>query len=187
MKITSLIIFTTAFDEYAIQAFKVNSLDYLLKPIEIKDLESAFNKYDEYSAKFIQTRNQSINYDEIISVIKNAKPEFRKRFLIKSNESYVHIPVHEIAFFYSVNKITFAVTFQNREFVLDYTLESLKEQLNPENFFKINRQFIINIDSIEKIHTYFQGKLVIDTKPRHSEKIIIGKDKAAEFKRWMDR
>jgi DNA-binding LytR/AlgR family response regulator len=185
--IESMIIFTTAYDEYAIQAFKVNSLDYLLKPFDKDDLQSAFEKYEIYSKIFIKQKNTGIDYSEISSIIKKAEPSYRKRFLLQTNEEFYQLPVEQIAFFHSTQKITFAVTFKQRHYPINLSLENLKEQLNPEQFFKVNRQLIINIKAIRKIHSYFQGKLVIDTLPSHSEKIIVGKDKAASFKRWLDR
>lgn len=187
VKVESMIIFTTAYDEYAMQAFKVNSLDYLLKPIEKDELQAALEKYQQYNKQFIQEKNYGIDFSELASLIKNEKTEYRKRFLIQSNESFFHIPVDQIAFFYSMQGITFAVTFKKREYPVNFSLESLKEQLHPGTFFKINRQFIINIEAIKRVHTYFQGKLKLEVHPSHSEDVIIGKDKAASFKRWMDR
>jgi len=187
MKIESMIIFTTAYDEYAMQAFKVNSLDYLLKPIEKDELQVAFEKYYQYNKQFIQEKNSNIDFSALASLIKNEKSEYRKRFLIQSNESFFHLPIEQIAFFYSMQGITFAVTFEKREYPINFSLENLKEQLNPEYYFKINRQIIINIEGIKRVHTYFNGKLKLETKPEHSEEIIVGKDKAASFKRWLDR
>ena len=187
VKIESMIIFTTAYDEYAMQAFKVNSLDYLLKPIEKDELQAAFEKYQLYNKQFIQEKNANIDFTELASLIKNEKPEYRKRFLIQSNESFFHLPIEEIAFFYSMQGITFAVTFEKREYPVNFSLESLKEQLNPDLFFKVNRQIIINIEAIKRVHSYFNGKLKLETQPSHSEDIVIGRDKAARFKRWLDR
>lgn len=187
VKVESTIIFTTAFDEYAIQAFKVNSIDYLLKPIEKDELQVAFEKYQRYNKQFIQEKNASINFSDIASLIKNEKPEYRKRFLIQSNESFFHLPVEEIVLFYSKQGVTFAVTFEKREYPINFSLESLKEQLQPDNFFKINRQFIVNIEAIKRAHSYFNGKLKLEMQPSHSEDIVVGKDKAAVFKRWLDR
>jgi two-component system response regulator LytT len=187
VNIDSLIIFTTAFDAYALQAFKVNSLDYLLKPIEKDELQAAFEKYQQYNTQFIQEKNSSIDFSELAVLIKNEKPEYRKRFLIQSNESFFHLSVGDIAFFYSMQGITFAVTFEKREYPVNFSLESLKEQLHPDIFFKINRQFIVSIDAIKRVHSYFNGKLKLEIKPSHTEDIIVGKDKAAAFKRWLDR
>jgi DNA-binding LytR/AlgR family response regulator len=187
VKIDSTIIFTTAFDEYAIQAFKVNSIDYLLKPIEKEELQTAFEKYHQYNQQFIQEKNSNIDFKELADLIKNEKSEYRKRFLIQSNESFFHLPVEEIALFYSMQGITFAVTFEKREYPINFSLEGLKEQFNSDLFFKINRQFIVNIDAIKRVHSYFNGKLKLEIEPSHKEDIIVGKDKAAAFKRWLDR
>ena len=186
VKIESMIIFTTAYDEYAMQAFKVNSLDYLLKPIEKDELQAAFEKHMQYNKQFIQEKNSNIDFSELASLIKNEKSEYRKRFLIQSNESFFHLPIEEIALFYSMQGITFAVTFEKREYPINFSLENLKEQINPEVFFKVNRQIIINFESIKRVHSYFNGKLKLETHPSHSEDIVIGKDKAADFKRWLD-
>lgn len=185
--VESMIIFTTAYDEYAIQAFKVNSLDYLLKPFDEEDLQKAFEKYEQYNRKIIHYKNASIDYAEMASTIKNAQPEFRKRFLIQSGEEFFQLRVEDIAYFQSVQKTTLAITFDQRKHPLGFSLESIIDQLNPDSFFKINRQIIININAIKKIHSFFQGKLIIDTRPAQSEKVIVGKDKAASFKRWLDR
>lgn len=187
IKLESMIIFTTAFDEYAIQAFKVNSIDYLLKPIDPDELETAFKKYQEITSKNLKQVPPTIDYLELSTLISSEKKEYRKRFLIQSNETFFQLNVEEIAFFYSLQGITFGVTFNKREYPLNFSLESLKEQLHPDTFFKVNRQYIVNLNSIQKIHMYFQGKLKVETKPAHSEAIIVGKDKAASFKRWLDR
>jgi len=187
VKIESMIIFTTAYDEYTLQAFKVNSLDYLLKPIEKDELQAAIEKYQQYNKKFIREKNAGIDYSELASLIKNEKPDYRKRFLIQSNESFFQLPIEQIAFFYSMLGITFAVTFEKREYPVNFSLESLKDQINPNLFFKVNRQIIINIEAIKRVHSYFSGKLKLETKPEHSEEILVGKDKAAEFRRWLDR
>jgi two-component system, LytTR family, response regulator LytT len=187
VNVESMIIFTTAFDEYVLQAFKVNSIDYILKPFDTDDLNKAFEKYELFNRKFIKEKNGTVNYDEIVSAIKNSKQEYRSRFLIQSGEHFYKLQVKDISYFYSSNKITFAVTFESREIPLDLSLEKLQEQLDPKQYFKINRQYIVNIDAILKVHTFFDGKLVVTTHPALKEKIIVGKDKAAEFKRWIDK
>jgi DNA-binding LytR/AlgR family response regulator len=184
-KVESAIIFTTAYDEYAIQAFKVNSIDYLLKPVEKDELKTAFEKYHNYNKQFIQKQNSNIDFSELASLIKSEKTGYRKRFLIQSNESFFHLPVGDIALFYSMQGITFAVTFEKREYPVNLSLENLKEQLHPEKFFKINRQFIVNINAIKRVHFYFNGKLKLEIEPSHKEDIIVGKDKARVFKQWL--
>ncbi|NOU62119.1 LytR/AlgR family response regulator transcription factor [Marinifilum caeruleilacunae] len=186
INITSMVIFITAYDEYAIQAFKVNSLDYLLKPIDKEELQIAFDKYEKYDRKFLQEKNNDLDYKKLMNLIQEEKKEFRKRFLIQANESFFHLSVHKIALFYSLQGITFALTFEKREYPINLSLENLMAQLDHNQFFKINRGLIINIEAIIKVHSYFQGKLKIESNPKHFEDIIMGKDKAASFKRWLD-
>ncbi|CAM1369214.1 LytR/AlgR family response regulator transcription factor [Tenacibaculum xiamenense] len=187
VEVNSQIIFTTAYDEYAIQAFKVNSLDYLLKPIEEEELEMALNKFQKHQSNSVQERTAIVDYEKLASIIGNKQKEYRKRFLIQSNDSFLKVSVNEIAYFYSMQGVTFAVTFEKREYPVNFSLENLKEQLDPDYFFKLNRQIIININSIKRVHSYFNGKLKLETDPVHNEDMIIGKDKAALFKRWLDR
>jgi two-component system response regulator LytT len=187
VKMKSMIIFTTAYDEYVLQAFKFNSLDYLLKPVETEELQAAFEKYQQYNKQFIQEINSSVDFTELASLIKNKKSKYRKRFLIQSNESFFYLAIEQIAFFYSIQGITLAVTFEKREYPINFSLESLKEQIDPDIFFKVNRQVIINIQAIKRVYSYFDVKLKLETQPTHSEDIVIGKDKAASFKRWLDR
>lgn len=160
----------------------MNSLDYLLKPIEKDELQDAFEKYQQYNSLFIKEKNTSVDFSELASLIKNEKTEYRKRFLIQSNTSFFHIDIEQIAFLFSKQGITFAKTFEERDFPINISLQSLREQLDPNKFFKVNRQVIINIDIIKKVHSYFNGKLKLETQPSHSEDIIIGKDKAASLK-----
>ena len=132
-------------------------------------------------------QNTSIDFTELASLISSQKTEYRKRFVIHSNDSFFHLPVTDIALFYSTQGITFAVTFEKREYPVNFSLESLKEQLHPDNFFKINRQFIVSINAIKRVHSYFNGKLKLEIEPSHAEDIIVGKDKASTFKRWIDK
>jgi two-component system response regulator LytT len=150
-------------------------------------LQTAFEKYYQYNTQFIHDQNSNIDFKELASLIKSEKPNYRKRFLIQSNESFFHISVEEIALFYSMQGITFAVTFEKREYPVNFSLESLKEQLQPDSFFKINRQFVVSMDAIKRVHSYFNGKLKLEIEPSHAEDIIVGKDKASAFKRWMDK
>ncbi len=154
--------------------------------MEKGELQTAFEKYNEFNKQFVKEQNSHINFKELASLIKNQESDYRKRFLIHSNEYIFHLAVEEIALFYSMQGVTFAVTFNKREYPVNFSLENLKEQLHPEKFFKINRQFILNIDAIKRVHFYFNGKLKLEIEPPHNEDIIVGKDKAALFKRWMD-
>lgn len=179
------IIFTTAFDEYAIQAFKVNSIDYLLKPIETKDMERSLNKLKELKSSSDSSCDTE-DIKKIIASIRQNKPAYKTRFLIKSGQTYFRINTNDCAYFYVDNKLTFLVTFSAKKYLIDYTLEDLEAELDPQKYFRVNRQFILNIDSIADIHSYFSGKLKIKTKLATEEEIIISRIKAIEFKSWID-
>jgi DNA-binding LytR/AlgR family response regulator len=187
INVESMIVFTTAYDEYALKAFTVNSLDYILKPYDLEDIKRTFIKYNAYSKKFLSELNKTVNYREIVEALNNYKVNYRKRFLVHSGESFYKLEVKDISYFFSSNKISFAVTFDGRTIPLDLSLDKIYEQLDPSLYFRINRQIILSQQSIQKIHSYFSGKLVVGVKPAYKEQIIVGKDKAAEFKKWIDR
>jgi len=182
----SMIIFTTAYDEYALQAFKVNSIDYLLKPIKESELELAIGKFEKLF-KLSDIPNFKPNYQDLISDIRNRIKQYRKRFLVSGITSYFKVDVENIAYFYTENRVTFAVTFDNREHVLDLTLEKIEEQVDPQIFFRANRGIIINDESVLKFENYFGGKLIVTLVHPFKNSITISRLKATEFKNWLDR
>ncbi len=180
------IIFLTAYNQYAIKAFEVCSVDYLLKPINSEDLEKAIIKYENMFMK--PSKSIDIEYIEAtINALSKNKKEYRKRFLISHREDYFTLSTKDIAYIYSSNKISFAKTFSNKEYMLDYSLENLEQQLNPDIFYRANRKIIVNVESIIKIRTYFNGKLKIKPNPQHCEDIVVSRDKAKHFKQWLNR
>lgn len=182
----SMIVFTTAYDEYAVQAFSVNSIDYLLKPVHQERLAETITRFESLTAKYFQDFNRQ---SEILDVLQNLSvpaKKFRTRFLISGGDKLFTLKVDEIAYFYSENKITFAVTKQNREHVIDLPLDRLCEQLDSDCFFRANRQMILNIDSIQRIEPYFLGKAVVHVLPPFKDKIIISKEKISSFKLWLN-
>ena len=183
---TSLIIFTTAYDEYAVRAFTVNSIDYLLKPIRQERLEEAIQKFEHVTSKYNQKLLEQNDLLEVLHSLTYPGKKYRTRFLISGNEKLITLQVEDIAHFYSLNKITFAVTRQNKEYIIDFPLDKLMEQLDPDKFFRTNRQTIINIESIVKIEPYFQNKVIVHIKPEHKEKILVSKEKWASFKLWLN-
>jgi len=185
VKVESLVIFTTAYDEYAIQAFKVNSIDYLLKPLKEEMLEEAILKFEKVH-KLVDVHVEKPDYLELINAIKNGEKNYRKRFLISGATSFSKIDVKDIAYIYTENRVTFAVTFDAKDHVLDLTLEKLEEQLNPELFFRANRSIIINSESVHKFENYFGGKLMVQLVHPFKESITISRLKATEFKTWLD-
>ena len=187
VNINSLIIFTTAYDEYAIQAFKVNSIDYLLKPIKEEKLEIAILKYEKL-IRFVDENASGIpDYKALLNAIKSDKKNFRKRFLISGATSFFKIETKEIAYFYTLNRITFAVTFNAKEYIIDQTMEKLEVQLDPDMFFRANRSQILNIDAIRKFESYFGGKLSVRLVDPFQDPVTISRLKATEFKNWIDR
>jgi DNA-binding LytR/AlgR family response regulator len=173
------IIFTTAYDEYAVKAFKYNSIDYLLKPVEQDELLTAFTKLEALS---VDSRQKSLE-----GLLDFLKPkDFRCRFLLPYKDGYKTVQVSDIAFFYSKLKITRAKLFSGSEETIPLTLEELELQLNPKTFFRANRQIIIHVDAIQQVHNYFNGKLKIDIAKNADIEVIISRDKAGLFKSWMD-
>ena len=181
----SIIIFTTAYDEYAIRAFSVNSIDYILKPIHEERLIDAIVKYESICQDKQTTTDAYL--DNIIDTFSQTnKKRFRTRFLIAGSEKLWTLQTADIAYFYSVNRITLAVTHSGKEHIIDLTLDKLMEQLDPDTYFRANRQTIIQVDAIKKIEPYFNGKLIVITQPASNEKITISKEKVSSFKSWLN-
>lgn len=186
-RVESMVIFTTAYDEYALRAFEVNSIDYLLKPIKLEKLRAAIEKF-EHLVQNAQPSTPKPNYDELIELLENKEKKYRTRFLVSTPTSFFKLDVKDIAWFNTENRVTTAYTYQGKAHVLDTTIEKLEEQLNPEEFFRTNRSSIVHIDAIRKFESHFGGKLVLKLiAPYHEESIIISRLKAASFKAWIDR
>ena len=182
----STIIFTTAYDEYAIRAFAVNSIDYLLKPIDSVRLEEAIAQFEHLTTKYLVQEQKTTDLIDILQNIANPCKKYRTRFLISGEDKLFTLQVEDIAYFYSENKITFAVTKQNREHIIDLSLDRLMEQLNPDIFFRSSRQTVISINAIERIESYFLGKAILHVKPPFKDKIIVSRDKIPQLKLWLN-
>lgn len=181
VQLESPVIFTTAYDEFAIKAFKVNSIDYLLKPIKESELRVAIEKFKKTK------QHQPISMLELLKKIEQLgnQPGYRSRFLIKLGQKMVSIDISEVAYFYSENKCTFMRTNQNQKYIIDLTLDELEKELAPQQFFRANRQYILSGKSIVSIHSWFNQKLKAEVNPPTEEHIIISRDKANAFKAWM--
>ena len=166
---SSIIIFTTAYDQYAIRAFTVNSIDYILKPIDETRLLDAI-----------------IKYETLLDTLQHKERRYRTRFLIYGADRFWSLQVTDIAYFYSENKITFAVTQKGQEHIIDLSLNKLMEQLDPEQFFRANRQIIISIASIDHAEPYFNGKIVVSVLPPYKAQITISEEKLSSFKLWLN-
>ena len=181
---SSVIIFTTAYDEYAIRAFNVNSIDYLLKPIDEKRLKEAVIKYETLTGN--QKKLPEDYIEHLLESMQNKGKNYRTRFLVSGAERFKPLQVEDIAYFYSENKVTFAVTYTNREYIIDLSLNKLCDQLDPDIFFRANRQMVISIHSVEHFEPYFHGKLSVTLKPSFRSLVTISEEKVSLFKRWLN-
>jgi two-component system response regulator LytT len=185
IEIKTPVIFTTAYDEYAIQAFKVNSVDYLLKPIEPSDLQASLQKYTEIKQHYTSTQ-LSYTRNQIEQILDLREPHYKNRFISRIGDRIQHIMVEDVAYFYAEDKIVSLVTRDNKEFVIDYTLEHLQSLLDPNQFYRLNRKYLAKIDAIEHVLRLFDGRFKVILKPPAKNKILISRRRMAEFKRWLD-
>lgn len=176
------VIFTTAYDEYALRAFKVNSIDYLLKPVNQDELRASLEKFRQ----MMQSPNNHV-VNDVIAILRKQQKNYRSRFLLPFKETYLTLMVADVAYFYSEFKITWAVLNNKQKQLLPYTLEELEDQLDPDIFFRANRQYLINSNSIAGIHNYFNGKLKVIVQPPVTDDVVISREKAPAFKKWLDR
>ena len=176
------VIFTTAYDQYAIRAFEVNSVDYLLKPIQSEKLENAIKKYEHKSSG-----QSSIDMEQIKSLLQSDQKTYKSRFLVKVGQKIQAIPVEKIAYFFTRDKLTYIVTFENKKLPIDHTLEEIDGMLHPGHFFRINRKFIVHFEAVADIHPYFKGRLKLGLNPSIDEEIVISTEKTPSFKRWLDQ
>ena len=177
MTIDCPIIFTTAFDEYALEAFKTNGVDYLLKPVKKQDLQKSFQKIKQLMQIFRKNEQQSN--------IPPLKKEYKKRFVIRYGEHIKTINIEDIAYFYSENRSTFARSFEGRNFPVDYNLDNLEQMLDPDLFHRINRQYLVCLRSIAEMKTYSKARVIITLTPAAKEQPIVSSEKSASFKQWL--
>lgn len=180
VEVTAPVIFCTAFDQYAVKAFKVNAIDYLLKPFEAAELATAMKRLEERQNPIL---GNSV-FQNILSQIQTPKT-YRNRFLIKSGQSLIAIEANEIAYFFSENSICQLVTHQGKKHIVESTLEDLEHSLAPNTFFRISRKQIIAIQSVVKIHTHFNGRLKLDLLPAFKEDVFVSRERVHDFKNWM--
>jgi two-component system response regulator LytT len=181
------VIFITSYDEYALKAFKVNSVDYLLKPVQKEELQAALTKYKE-----LQSTGKGNGSSDINNLIKELQSklqpkEFRKRFLVKQAQKLVSIEVDDIAYFYSDGRLNFFKTKDNKKFVVDYTMDELEDMLDPDKYFRISRSFYVSIDSIDQIHDYFGNRLLLNLTPSVDKEALVSREKVMDFKKWMGK
>ncbi len=175
------VVFTTAFDQYAIKAFRVNAIDYLLKPIDEEELLKVVQKLKTKTQPIIS----EIVFHNLLSQFSRQKPEYKTRFLIKQSAQLNFIEIVDIAYFLSEDSLSQFYTFQNKKYLIEQTLDELELQLNPTDFFRINRKIIVSLKSIKKISPYFNSRLKLELQPTYSEEILVSRERVVDFKTWL--
>lgn len=176
------VIFTTAFDEFALNAFKANGIDYLLKPIDPEELNQAIDKFLSFYPE-----EERISMEKIAGLLQNNKKTYKSRFIIKVGQKIKSLKTEEITCFYSMMKATYLQTDEKRNYPIDYTLDQLEDLLDPKIFFRINRKLIIQFDTINEIHTWSGSRLKIVLNCNYEEDVVVSRDRVKEFKEWLDR
>jgi DNA-binding LytR/AlgR family response regulator len=181
VKVDSPIIFTTAFDQYAIKAFKLESIDYLLKPIVKEELEKAIEKNRKWNEK-----KQWVNLKELHKYMHFKEKSYRKRYSVVVGQKLKSIEVKDISYFFSNSGITFAAMHSKSQYSLDQSLDNLMQELDPKIFFRVNRQYLVSLNSINNIHIFPKSRLKLELNPPVPEGVFVSLDKVAEFKKWVD-
>jgi len=176
------VIFTTAYDEYAIKAFKLNSIDYLLKPIGITDLKTALTKFQKLKSVY-----QTTIIEDFTNAYQNLNKQYKNRFMVKSGDTINSIKTEEIAHFISEDSLVILVTTSGKKYSVDYTLDDLETLIDPDLFFRINRKVIIHINSIQKANSYFNSRLKLNTVSLNDDDCIVSRERVADFKKWLDK
>lgn len=182
VKVDVPIIFTTAFNDFALRSFKVNSIDYVVKPYDYEDIKAAIDKYKKFREVFLVPEKELLK-----QILFSVKPEVKKRFLIKVGDRYRSLKSIEIARFEYDEGLTFATTFDNTRFPVNYSIDQLSQILDNEMFFQINRKYMVNSESIRNIHTWFGSRFKLELNPKANEDIIVSRERAKDFKMWLDR
>lgn len=186
-KVNCPVIFTTAYDAYALKAFKVNSIDYLLKPINPKDLTQALQQYKDH---FGQNKNELQLPD--LGIFQQAMQmitrKYKSRFMVKAGSKLSAVPTSEVDYFFSQHKITWLRTKEGKKHEVDYKLEQLEQILDPDQFFRLNRKYITSIDAIASVTAFSNSRLkVLMHRPEEKEDVLISREKVKTFKDWMDQ
>jgi len=185
VKIDFPVIFTTAYDEYALRAFKVNSIDYLLKPIDKDSLLVSLDKYNS-----IYKKNDRIDNETLLKIIKDLRhtdqKKYKRSFLVYIKDKILPIAVEDIAYFYLENELVFCITHKNEKYVIDQYLDKISSQTNPEDFFRANRQYIVSRKAVRAAVNFFHRKLKLNLSPSPPNDVFISKTKAAIFKKWLE-
>lgn len=182
ISIDTPVIFTTAYNEYAIKAFEINSVDYLLKPIGIDELTRAVEKF-----KKLNGSNQALVLENISNAYQGINKQYKNRFIVKIGDTISSIKTEDIFHFISEDGLVILITENGKRYVIDYTLDNLETLISPDVFFRINRKVIININSVQKVSSYFNSRLKINSGSLNDEDAVVSRERVNDFKKWLDK
>lgn len=182
-KVVSPVIFCTAFDEYALQAFQVNGVDYILKPFDRESVKRALSKV-KHLQNFFQENPSGL--EKLAGLLRDMKPSYKTSFLVGHREKLFPVSAQDIAYFYIENEITFLHTYEGKRYVVNHTLDELEKSLDPQQFYRANRQFLVNFRAVSQVEHYFARKLILKLNASTKEPVVISKAKASEFLSWME-
>ena len=175
-------IFTTAYVEYAIKAFELNSIDYLLKPVDENRLSLSLSKFRK-----LRKDHQTANIEKLLETIENRNSKFKKRFVVSIANKIKVVDTSDVTFYYSKEKNTFLCTADNHHYPLEFSLDHIEEMLNPEIFFRVNRQYIVQFRSISKIDILSKSRIRIETSPPANDEVLVSSARTADFRAWLDK
>jgi two-component system LytT family response regulator len=194
--VTSPVIFTTAYDAYAIRAFRANSVDYLLKPVKLPELQAALRKLRQWpgvneeaeirNEELTPVPNSSFTLERLLDALPRPGRPYKSRFLVRQGEQLLPLPAFEAAWFQSRHELTTLATHDGRRFVVDYTLEQLESLLDPGQFFRLNRQVLAHLPAVRRLHPHFGGKLLVELHPAPADEVLVSREKAAAVKAWLE-
>ena len=190
--VRSPVIFTTAYDQYALQAFRANGIDYLLKPLKLTDLQAALGKLHLFVPEQASQPNaaalppSSVNLERLLDALPQPRRPYKTRFLVRQGDSLLPLPTTEVAWCWSRHETVTLATHDGRRFVVEYTLEQLEGLLDPSQFFRLNRQFLAQLPAVRRLVPHFGGKLLVELAPAPSDEVLVSKEKASAVKHWLE-
>lgn len=182
IKISCPVIFITAYDQYALKSFQVNGIDYLLKPVKMDELQRALEKFNKW---FVHKSNQDIDFGKLVALIQKSERDYKKRIMIRYGDIIKTVEISDVAYFYTEGKINFLKTKSNITYPIDYNLDELEHIIDPKIFFRINRQFIINFNSISKMVSFSKSRVKITLNPESDIETIVSTERSSNFKHWL--
>jgi DNA-binding LytR/AlgR family response regulator len=181
------VIFTTAYDAYAVRAFKVNSIDYLLKPIDEDELKAALEKFRKLNSHAAPAMPQLGALEQAMQLLNGNSKSYKSRFVVKVGEHLHMIPIEEVDYFYSYEKATFLQTSTGKRYAIDYTMEQLEQLVDPNQFFRVNRGYLVSIKAVQDIIAWSNSRLKLELRQAAKEEVVVSREKVQTFKAWLDK